>query len=301
MKITMTVVATVLSLTMSTAVRAQDDGTPILSQSCFEAAKLRAMDTIPAPELTAAATFTMTNVKIIGSSHFDFSNASASAWIYTFRSHLDDRTAAVLAYRSKTTGNCVALELPADSAEVMHERIDENVIQSDSLVYALAQNNTFVSIAVQYPTLSADTLLLVNADETNSDLFPPGSTVWIVQMHYKDGEMVCVYDASHRSDAICNAVQTSVLDEAKHNATVLCYPNPASDFAYMRLPEDNPTIQSVRVLSVVGDALSAGLELGTASDGANLVLPVSSLANGTYYVRIVSSLRSYTVPLEVIH
>ncbi len=292
----------VLLFLCSVSMFAQDDGVPTTSQECFGVAKAKAGDTISGPQLTALGTFPINNAPLFGSSRFNLSKANATAWVYSFRSSLDRSPVVIVAYKSKATGNCVALEIPTDSSKVAHYNVNERDIQSDSLMLELVRNNTFYSILVQHNELTADSVFLVSSDETNSDLFPPASNVWLITFHHNAGRLTCVYDVTNRTKSVCENIVSGVSDDPEMSHTALILPNPASKHAILHLPSDQvPGLHEIRVFDARGQACFREHNFAGSVSDNTVVLPIENLPSGTYFVHIGSTSRSYTVPLVVQH
>ncbi len=282
------------------SLHAQDDGQPIYSQECFASAKAKAQDTITSPMLTSMGTFPINNAPFFGSSRFALSTAKATAWLFTFRSSLDAMPIVVLSYKSKLTGQCVSLELPTDSSKVPHYTVNESSLQSDSLMAELLRNNSFISILVQHNELAADTALFLNADELQSDLYPPGANMWVINFHYDGGVMTCIWDATNRSKSICDVKTTSVENEDPSTALAYVSPSPAQDYALLQLPSEQAAgLQELKVYDARGVACFGDRNLRSLLSGSSVVLPVQQLSTGTYFVHISVPGRAYTIPLTV--
>ncbi len=282
--------------------RAQDDGVPSYSQHCFEAAKSKAGDTLSNAGLTGVGTFPINNALFFGSSKFDLHTAKATAWIYSFRSKITDATAVVVAYQSKSTGQCVALEIPVDSAKVSHFYMDESRLQSDSLMMALARNNTFLSILAQYPAMSGDTLALISSNADDSNTFPPDANLWISSFSYSGGRLFCVYDMTNRSNSVCQNVLTSV--DGNDDAGMLqptIGPNPADQLAILNVPgAATNRVQEVQVVTLDGVNVASQFKFNWVSQDLALV-STTQCASGTYLLRVVCENKSFVVPMIIQH
>jgi hypothetical protein len=244
------------------------------------------------PRLVGVTAPDIKNAPLLGAVKYDITTGRANLWLFAFRSELNNEARVYGVFKSVLDGKTYAAPI-ADTANTSRFYMSDNWKNSDSVPKYFLRNNLMQLYRTQYPDSSAATLVCANEQALNLDdsqnPFPVDASIWVGIFNIpKTGIMVCAFDAVSGGETYCSSIPTSVEDETTPVLTTL-FPNPASEFIVVRLPESMREGSAVVAIYDIHGTEVATIGNPNRYDGnSTMIIPVRQLTQGTYGLRVVS-------------
>ncbi len=209
---------------------------------------------------------------------FDESKGKSTAWVYLYKSKVDDSTKAYAVF--KTILGLFAMQIKLgdllSNLPFNPETSFENVewIDSDKMMEDIRDNVKYQDFLDVFPETFFRMGAILNDPMS-------GRTVWGVTFENKDSlRLNCVVDAVSE-ESICE-LGTGDIQETIYKGEISIYPNPARELAVLTIP--NKYISSkaeLRVYNSLGTLIYNLNNLNINSDG-QIALSVDNLHSGVY-------------------
>jgi hypothetical protein len=262
---------------------------PFKSSEGLQTAKNTALDSgMVDPQLVAIATmsgdFDMGGLPITLT--IDADKGTSTAWVYVFKSASPDT---IRAFGVVKMFLFIAMEFPPDMFGDMPFSgkyvIPANTIDSDVCFNKIKENDTYKSFMTQNPACIPAIMGLYVAEQ--NPVLTEGDSYWTALFTELTGEnppMLTCFVHAVSGEVVCLDFTSAEDNEIKSEYTL--YPNPADNFIILNLAENTSDDMKINVFDIIGNNVMTVSQNAINSGVQSIMVPTSSLRNGTYYISI---------------
>ena len=237
-------------------------------------------------------------------------DGKARLWVYAFIAGATDSVVTIPMVRliiacqdaRNLLGGGQDVDFPVDG--LGNVPLPTNYIEGAGLMSRLNANTNYQQFRTAYPD-STPSLVVLSTSPEEAFGFPAQSPLWVINWGFDGGPggdpnvipFVCLVHAT-TGETICGTdIFTSVEDVA--DGSVMVAPNPSVDQTSIMLPTSwIGSVVTIDAIAPSGEVLTLGSAIPVASP--LLTVSTSTLATGSYLLRVHSPVANVVLPLRVV-
>lgn len=223
---------------------------------------------------------------------FDFVNGTSSYWFYTFRPAGNDNMLKSWSFLlTKINGQYSPLDFGVEDDEFLvdYERLPQNWLDSDLLPMAVQANSNLGQFLMEHFQKIKEFTVLLTPKYVTEETYPKG--MWWLNLEIEDlnETAYCIFEATALEMVECFVPDVNSTKDF-HKNTIISYPNPASDYIDIVLPNGN--LNKIKIYNSNGDCVI--VENPTNSSTTQRIY-ISNMPNGIYYLKIGQSIKPFVI------
>lgn len=187
-----------------------------------------------------------------------------------------------IAWKNKLTLHCTAMTPHLGEKITLYLKQIDNGIYRDTVVVASVANATvdITSFKIK-PGISYNIDFYADHNKNGVYNAPPADHAWRLPLNAVKGDTIINF--VHNTTFTDIFTTTSSEKLASNSTDIRLYPNPATQYIQVQVPQDNPAISSVKVYSVTGSVVD---EKAFSGNQESLRYDISQFKKGIYFVEI---------------